>query len=88
MYYSFDVGRFLVQPCRTLIGFFGSMKLGVAALPTLASFLRDHNITVCQIISSSIEGCQDELMVLAFLDLTHSDVQLERLLEEINGSGL
>ncbi len=83
MYYTFDVGRFLVRPGRTLFGLFGRMKLDVSSLPILFSLLKDHNVMVDQILSSSVEGCEDELTVLAFLDLTDANIDMEKLLEEI-----
>ncbi|MEM3882434.1 MAG: V4R domain-containing protein [Candidatus Methanomethyliaceae archaeon] len=87
MHYAFDIGRFIVRPGRALIGLFGRMKLDFSALPILTSFLRDHKILVSQVLSSPIEGCADELMVLVFLDLTDADIHIDELLDEVNKTG-
>jgi predicted hydrocarbon binding protein len=83
MYYAFDIGRFLLRPGRALFGLFGRMKLDVSCLLVLFSLLKDHNVMVDQILSSPVEGCEDELTVLAFLDLTDANIDMEKLLEEI-----
>lgn len=60
------------------------MKSDVSSLQILFSLLKDHNVMVDQILSYSAEDCEDELTILAFLDLTDANIDMEKLIEEID----
>ncbi|MGC8936868.1 MAG: V4R domain-containing protein [Candidatus Methanomethylicaceae archaeon] len=62
------------------------MKIGASSFVQLTSILKDHNIIIRQLLSSTLEGHDDEIMVLLFLDISSANLDTNKLLEELNNT--
>lgn len=63
------------------------MKVGISVIPQLTSTLIEHHIMLRQFVSSTLEECEDEVMVLMFLDLTDTSVPIKDIMTELHKTG-
>jgi len=80
---SFDVGRFLVFPCRKLYGVLVEAENMPGVLSELSAVPAKHNVNIIYVAFSASSSTKKAAKGLAFLDLTNSDVSPEELADEV-----
>lgn len=87
---ALDLRRFLVAPGRRLVGMRGVVKDGFGVINQLTAILSSHRVSLRQAFVSSIGkevGNDGDTLILAFLDVTDSDVSLDEITSELKSTG-